>query len=363
MRALPLTDITEEMRLGKTLYKGDGRVLLARGTRLSGSYLDSLKAQGFSALYVEDPNLPELPEDAVSEKTRLKAALALKEALGDLKQGGGRNLHEDWAGRRLLRAAGDAILNELSAQKHLLFQVLELRAADDGYLFAHSVQVCVLGLALAKYAQIPHKRLPDLAMALLLHDVGVALLPEELRGPELDWGSPEGEGYMAHAGHGHALLKGMSDTYGAVCRAVALQHHEHWDGSGLPQGLKGNLIHPFAQVCAVADTYDRLTTSRAFGGVAPPHEALEFMMACGGTRFPLPLVQGILKLVAPFPLGTTVRLSDGRLGVVIGVPHHLPSRPTLRLPGGEDLDLLEHQALTVTGVAGGPARPQASGQP
>lgn len=354
MRAVAIDALSPEMRLGKTLYKGDGRVLLAKGTPLSEHYVESLQAQGFTALYVEDPSFPEAPPEPVSERTRMKAAVALKDALADLRQGGGRTVNEDWAGRRLLRSAGDAIINELSASKDVLFQVMELRAADEGYLFAHSVNVCIMGLALARHAEVPHRRLPDLALALLLHDVGVAMLPEDLRGPQLVWAGEAGEAYQHHARHGHALLKGMSDTYGALCRAVALQHHEHWDGSGYPQGLSGQQIHPFAQICAVVNAYDRLTTSEAYGHRAMPHEALEFLMGAGGSRFPLPLVQGFLKLVAPYPIGTTVRLSNGSAGVVLKVDPALPARPTLRLVSGEDrdLDLAEETKLAIVGVVG-----------
>jgi HD-GYP domain-containing protein (c-di-GMP phosphodiesterase class II) len=356
MRAVTLEQIKPGMKLGKTLFAGDGRVLLHRGTVLGEKYVEHLAGLGFSALYVEDPALADVEmSDVVSEATRLGATSAVKDAFTQLRSTKGRNFHQDWSGRRALYHAATSIITEIQASKDLMFQVMELRA-QDGYTFAHSVNVCILGMAMARQLDVPHNKLVDLAIGLLLHDIGALLLPEELRDPNRVLGDVEQAVYRSHAQGGFDLLKDMRETFGATSKIVTLQHHEWWDGSGYPKGLAGNDIHEFAQICSIVDTYDRLITSNKFGRRALPHEALEYIMGSGGRQFRLELVQTFISVVAPYPLGTTVRLNTGEMGVVIRLEKGLPHRPVLRLVRGtrlsdEELRLTSHPDRVVVGVA------------
>jgi HD-GYP domain-containing protein (c-di-GMP phosphodiesterase class II) len=356
MRAVTLEQIKPGMKLGKTLFAGDGRVLLHRGTVLGEKYVEHLAGLGFNALYVEDPALADLEmNEVVSENTRLVATAAVKDAFNHLRNSKGRNFHQDWSGRRALYHAATSIQAEIQSSKDLMFQVMELRS-QDGYTFAHSVNVCILGMAVARKLDLPHQKLVDLAIGLLLHDIGGLLLGDELRDPNRVLSEVETVVYRTHAQGGFDLLKDMRETFGATSKIVTLQHHEWWDGSGYPKGLQGDEIHEFAQICGIVDTYDRLITSNKFGRRALPHEALEYIMGTGGRQFKLDLVKTFISVVAPYPLGTTVRLNNGEMGVVVRLEKGLPHRPVLRMVRGnsvstEELRLTEHPDRVVVGVA------------
>lgn len=341
MRALTFDRIQPSMKLGKTLYAGDGRVLLHRGTELTQEYLNHLQNQGFTALYVQDGTSPEFElHELVGEQTRQQAVAAVKGSFEDLA--GGRKLNQDWVGKRRLYNAATSIVAEVSGNRDLGVQMLELRSLD-GYTFQHSVNVCILGMALAIKAGVEHNRLVDLAIGLLLHDIGKLLLPDDLRHLHGQVAPDRRREYERHCEGGYALLKDLGSTFGAPTRIVALHHHERWDGQGFPKGLRGKEIHEFAQICAIADTYDRLTTSSAFGKQAPPHEALEYLMGAGDSLFRLSLVRDFLDIVAPYPLGSTVKLNTGEQGVVVRIEPGLPQRPVLSMVGrSEDFELSRH---------------------
>lgn len=362
MRAVTLSQISPTMKLGKTLFAGDGRVLLHKGTVLSEKYVEHLQSLGFEALYVEDSSTEdvEMPE-VVSEKTRLQAMVAVKDAFTTFKASRGQRFHQDWSGRRALYHAASSIQSEITASKDLMFQVMELRS-QDGYTFAHSVNVCILGMALAREMGIPHTRMIDLAIGLLLHDIGVLLLPEDLRNHNEQLAGARAVAYRSHTQGGYDLLKDMRETFGAATKIVTLQHHEWWDGSGYPKGLQGDEIHEFAQICGIVDTYDRLITSQKFGRQALPHEALEYLMGTGGRQFKLDLVKAFISVIAPYPIGTTVSLNTGEEGVVVRIEKGLPHRPVLRLVKGlkldeKELQLSQDPGRVIVGVPGGiPAR-------
>ena len=357
MRAMTLDRISPPLKLGRTLYSGDGRVLLHRGTELSGEYVDSLRELGFEALYVDDPRDPSevLPVDMVAEQTRAEAMCAVKEAFGHLLDVRGAKFVHDWSGRRALYQAASSITNEIMSCRDLCFQMAELRSSD-GYTFAHSVNVAILGMALARKLHVPHQQLVDLAIGLLLHDIGKLILPEDLRDPDLQLTEEQQIAYMKHARGGYALLQAMGGSFSAHTKIIALQHHERWDGSGYPKGLKGDEIHKFSQICAITDTYDKLITSKAFGFKALPHEALEYLMGSCGRLFSLEMVQAFLDIVAPYPLGTLVKLNTGEEGVVVRIDKGMHARPVLRLfeegrmVGGEDFELSQHPNRLVVKV-------------
>lgn len=359
MRAMTLDQIAPPLTLGRTLYAGDGRVLLHRGTELTGEYVEQLRGLGYEALYVDDPREPSgtTPAEIVSDQTRAEAMGAVKEAFDHLLNIRGSKFIHDWSGRRALYVAASSITNEIMACRDLCFQMAELRSTD-GYTFAHSVSVAILGMALARKLHVPHNQLVDLAIGLLLHDLGKVVLAEELRDPDRQLTDEEREVYRKHARGGYALLQAMSGSFSAHTKIIALQHHEAWDGSGYPKGLKEGEIHLFAQICAITDTYDRLTTSKAFGFKALPHEALEYLMGSCGRLFSLDIVQTFLEIIAPYPLGTLVRLNTGEEGVVVRIDKGMHQRPVLRLcqngrPGLEDFELYSHPDRVIVEVLGG----------
>jgi HD-GYP domain-containing protein (c-di-GMP phosphodiesterase class II) len=355
MRAITLDQITPSMKLGKSLFAGDGRVLLHRGTVLSEKYVEHLAQLGFTALYVEDPNTADVPmPEMVAEKTRVQAMVAVKDAFTTFRSSRGQKINQDWSGRRALYHAASSIQSEIIGSKDLMFQVMELRS-QDGYTFAHSVNVCILGMALARALNVSHSRLIDLAIGLLLHDIGALLLPENLRDPLHTFSVTDQVVYRTHAVGGYNLLKDMRETFGAATKIVTLQHHEWWDGSGYPKGLAGDDIHEFAQICGIVDTYDRLITSTKFGKQALPHEALEYLMGTGGRQFRLEIVQAFLTIVAPYPIGSAVRLNSGEEGVVIAIEKGLPQRPVLRMlhPHANsrvEIRLSEHPEKAIVGI-------------
>jgi HD-GYP domain-containing protein (c-di-GMP phosphodiesterase class II) len=115
--------------------------------------------------------------------------------------------------------------------------------------------------------------------------------------------------------------------------AVIRDHHERVDGSGYPRGIAGTDIHQFARIAAVADVYDAITSERPYKAAAPPRAGVEVIVAGSGRAFDPEIVASFRRVVFPHPVGTEVRLADGRTGVVVRVDPDAPDTPIVRLPG------------------------------
>ena len=125
----------------------------------------------------------------------------------------------------------------------------------------------------------------------------------------------------------------------ARVKAGVLCHHENEDGSGYPNGLSGDKIHPFAKIIHVADVYDALSSKRPYKEACSYSEALEYLMGGCGTLFNKEIVEIFTKYVAIYPKGMMVELSDGQKALVMENDKNNRLRPKVKLLDGTILDL------------------------
>jgi HD-GYP domain-containing protein (c-di-GMP phosphodiesterase class II) len=104
---------------------------------------------------------------------------------------------------------------------------------------------------------------------------------------------------------------------------VAFQHHERYDGSGYPRGLTDRQTLDIAKVTAVADSYNAMTSDRPYRRGLMPHQALPILAREAGKSYNPDVVRAFIKIVAAYPLGTVVRLSDGSVATVVGVTREI----------------------------------------
>jgi len=123
------------------------------------------------------------------------------------------------------------------------------------------------------------------ANACLLHDVGKISLPEYLETKAENLSPQEWEIMKKHTTFGADLLKDSSATIFQTASLIAFTHHERWNGSGYPQGLRGDNIPLTGRICAVADVFDALITHRPYKEEIPVAEAIQLIQNAGGELF------------------------------------------------------------------------------
>ena len=180
-----------------------------------------------------------------------------------------------------------------------LDQVYALAAtvdARDPYTYGHSARVADIAQKLAKAIGLPEKELADLYAASLLHDVGKVGIPDAvLTKPDL-LTAEEWEIIKKHSAEGARIVgyvKGL-----AALVPVILHHHEWYDGTGYPDGLKGEEIPLAARIIILADAYDTMTTSRPYREVVSHQEACEDLKRHSGTQFDPELVEVFCRVMA-----------------------------------------------------------------
>lgn len=200
----------------------------------------------------------------------------------------------------------------------------------DEYTFQHSVSVSALAVAFGKVLNMPRHEIKELAMGGLLHDVGKAKVPGRILNKPGKLDEAEFTVMKHHATDTADLLKGVKDISEIAFNAAA-QHHERYDGTGYPLGLKGDEISLHGQMLAIVDVYDAITSIRVYHKGMPPTEALRKMYEWSGSHFNPRLVQAFIKGIGIYPAGSLVRLESDKLGIVREVVPEKILQPVVQL--------------------------------
>jgi HD-GYP domain-containing protein (c-di-GMP phosphodiesterase class II) len=150
--------------------------------------------------------------------------------------------------------------------------------AKDSYTFGHSERVARIAVELGRELGLPEEELSDIYLAGLLHDIGKIGIRDEVLGKHAPLNEQEFEHIKEHVTIGYRILSGLTSI--AHLLPGVLYHHERYDGTGYPEGLKGNAIPFIARILAVADSYDAMSTSRPYR-VAMPFERVEQILIEG----------------------------------------------------------------------------------
>ena len=188
---------------------------------------------------------------------------------------------------RALGSLGDAYRSTLKS----LTAALETRDLET---HGHSERVVAFSLRLGRELKLGEEQLRSLEFGSLLHDIGKIGVPDAvLRKPaaldEAEWFE-----MRKHPGHGQQILSGIKFLEGAA-RVVA-QHHEKWDGTGYPLGLRGEQIDLNARIFAVADAFDAITSDRVYRKAKPYGAAVAELEEWAGRQFDPEVVEAFRRV-------------------------------------------------------------------
>ncbi|MBD3368577.1 MAG: response regulator [Candidatus Eisenbacteria bacterium] len=161
-----------------------------------------------------------------------------------------------------------------------LAQALE---AKDEYTQGHSARVAELGVEIARYVSLPDREIQNIWLAGLLHDIGKIGIRENVLNKPGKLDPDEWESVQQHPVVAGRIL-GPIEELGDVIDIV-VHHHERFDGSGYPEGLKGSDIPLGARILSVADAYDALTSKRPYRDALPDAEAVSILEDASSTQF------------------------------------------------------------------------------
>ena len=171
--------------------------------------------------------------------------------------------------------------------------------AKDHYTYGHSKKVSEYAVSLADKLGLSKDVIDTIRAAGLLHDVGKIAVPDATLNKKESLNSEEWEVIRAHPKLGIEILRHVIDLVN--CIPVILHHHERYDGSGYPNGLKGENIPLESRILAIADAFDAITSPRPYRKQLSIPDALKELRRCAGSQFDPRLVEIFCKIIESTP--------------------------------------------------------------
>jgi len=216
-----------------------------------------------------------------------------------------------------------------------VFMALSAQRAGDIALSQHALSTCTLALVMGQSFGYNPLELQELAMAALLHDIGLLHIPPNVvqRSANTSHPLPQQERQLFQS-HPHLGILALERQGGFETKVLQLigEHHLRLDGSGYPQGTRGEFTSERSRILAIADHYDELITG--FGGASPlaPYQALQrlYREAQDGI-LDQPILARFIKLVGIYPVHSRVRLNTQEQAVVTELNHSALHQPVVTI--------------------------------
>ena len=207
------------------------------------------------------------------------------------------------------------IVDSVARNRCAMTSLVRMKSASE-FTYMHSVAVCVLMIALARRLGLNAEETRSAGLAGLLHDLGKAAIPLDVLHKPGKLSDTEYRIVKRHPEEGSRILNECGINGAAL--DVCLNHHARIDGGGYPQRIQGNEISRYARMAAICDVYDAISSDRPYKQSWDPAECMRKMAEWTSGQLDPVIFHAFVKCIGIYPVGSLVRLSSQRLGVVIG---------------------------------------------
>jgi len=201
--------------------------------------------------------------------------------------------------------------------------------SDENYIFTHSVRTSIVAMVMGLYLRLPNHRLIELGVASLLHDIGMLSLPRERYFNDRIFTDEDKALIQTHPILGYNLLQ--LNKFPPSVKLAVLEHHERENGSGYPQGLKGESISLFGKIIAVSCSYESISAKRLHKEQKDYHTGILELLKNDEKQYDKIAIRALIYSLSIYPLGSHVLLSNGKKGQVVDVNPENPRYPIVML--------------------------------
>ncbi|WP_447472854.1 HD-GYP domain-containing protein [Vibrio harveyi] len=211
----------------------------------------------------------------------------------------------------------DDIVDKLMCDDNVTLHLMNGKNEFEDIYF-HSLNVAVITMMIGRAKGYSAEQLKALSFAALFHDMGKIKIPTAILRKQVPLTEPESNYLKLHTKYGLDMANQIED-FPDSAKTVIAQHHELRDGSGYPEGLKGDEIDELAQVIIVANAFDNLCHTSIAAEQKIPYTALSHLYKNCKHLYKEENLNILIKFMGVFPPGTVVQLSNNMVGLVISV--------------------------------------------
>lgn len=329
MRRIKVEALKDGDILAKDLFSSSGVVLMSEGTKIKKEYIARLAELGIKQVYIADETVTEEVNtgNVIEDEVKKQCGEIVRHTIQKYTYAERDELKE------IVKVA-DEIMTDLLNQPEIMYNVSCVREKSNA-LYLHSVNVAAISTLIALRAKLPKKKVREIAIGALLHDIGYTTVTADLTDLNIETCEENiRKEVMHHVVYGYTDVE-KKDWVSKTVKDIILHHHERMDGSGYPFRKDAKHLKPEVRIVSLCDQFD----SMVYGNMMPRYkvrEAMEYIMSQAGVQFDFSLVQLFMESVAAYPIGITVITNEGDTAVVVRQNFKFPTRPVIRLLQDKD---------------------------
>ncbi|NLP33975.1 MAG: HD domain-containing protein [Clostridiales bacterium] len=323
MRIISLDSIKGNERLAKDIVNENETILMTAGTIVRKEYIDRLKDLNIEYIYVDDEigrgiNLMDSLEFQIKEQCQ--------KAVQDILQ---KYSYHKKSELEEITLVADEIIYDIMREPEVIYNLSCIRSKSES-TYSHSLNVCALSVIIAFRLKIPQKRIREIAIGALLHDIGFSYISLDYKNINMEKCSDkERKEIKKHIIYGYSTIEKMS-WLSPISKDIIISHHERLDGTGYPFHLKADKIKIGSKIVAVCDEFDSLV----YGNLTckmKVHDAIDYIVSQAEVKFDLDVVKAFVASVAAYPTGALVMTNEDEIGIVLRQNPKCPTRPVIRI--------------------------------
>lgn len=307
--------------LAKAIITPEFRVLLSDEIKLQPEYIDKIKEFGISEVYIKDEDQVH-GQEVVLLKSEAESIFhdKVKSILEKHTYSKNDELME-------LSKTADNIIANIMEEDEVVEKIFDIKERSSD-IYEHSISICSLATLVALKLGLPQKKVHDIGVGCLLHDLGLRYLTIDYTDQDISKLSKiELAEFKKHPVYGYSVLQN-ENWISDISKNIILYHHETLDGMGYPLRVKEIPLE--AQVVAICDNFDEMICGIGRKRIKV-YEAVEYLKIFRGVKFSEDIVNVFLEFTAVYPAGSHVLLSDNTVGTVIRQNREFPDRPIVQI--------------------------------
>ncbi len=217
---------------------------------------------------------------------------------------------------------------------------------EDSSLAQGAVNSMIYAVVIAGKIGLKSDDLDNLAMAALIHDIGMLKIPDSIKDKQGKLSSQELEKIKTHTIYSYRFITSELDLNDSIGK-TALLHHERWDGKGYPRQLAKKQIPLTARILSVSDAFEAMVRDKPYRESMIGYTAVRQILNDNSRRFDADIIKVFIKSMGIYPVGSYVILNDGAVGVVSKIHAEAPLRPVIRLLLNSSGKKVENESISL----------------
>lgn len=335
MNIIKVEDLKVGMEFDASVYVEDDVLFVPAGVAIRENDLRRLGQWGVEEVITEGQPIDHTPSEVVADyeffglSADSDSVNFYKNAVSFLTDIFNRISKKESFNTTTVDSMAEIIIKYVREQKNETLSLIICSSAGDGYAKS-SLNCAIISAVIGFFVGMDEKKIQNLVIGALLHDCGMLRISENIRNKSEKLDTSELKTLRMHTLYSYQIMA-KELYYPEEVAQIALQHHERWNGTGYPQGIKENEINNEARIVSVADAFEAMVCERPYRNSMTGYYAMKNILSDNSRRFDPAVVKTFISSMGIYPIGSIVLLSNSSIGRVISVHSNTPLRPELML--------------------------------